>query len=1118
MDKNKTYLDDFSEFHSQAEPHLQKSQLTNMNLPSSPEEMLRLIHELSVHQIELEMQQQELRQSRQKLEKSLERYTDLYDFAPLGYLTLAPDSKIVEVNLTATKMLDIERSRLRGKRLEHFIAAKDLQTFKALLKRVFNRKEPNYCEATLSRPGTTTTSQKIFRIEAVVNDNGKACRAILTDISRQKKIEQAMHASNERQQLFIDATHSGSWEWDLLTNSIIWSNELWCLFGLDPHSCEASYDTWLQSIVPDDRKKTEQIVLNAMERGKGFAVEWRVHNNSGRERWIMSKGTPFKGDDGQVQRYVGIVIDISELKTAQEVGKKEQAFSKTIIDSINGTFYMIDAGGYYAGWNSFLRDEIVGKTESEMADTLAISTMHPEDRALLHEKIVNVLEHGLEENLEARVLVHGGPEFRWFLMTVRRIIIDGHPVLIGIGIDITERKKIEDVQLFLSNSSYASSKKPFFKALARYIAENLDMNFVCIDSLDGDGLTVRTLAVWSEGHFEDNVVYTLNDKPFVDEVGKEVCCFPANMLCQLFPHNQVLHDLREESYVGETLWDHAGQPIGFIFAIGHRPLENRKFAETALKMVSVRAAGELERLQSERALQASEKNYRELFDSVPIGLYKLTMDGKVIAANQRCLDIIRCKISDLESWFAQKTPASCVYPEESMQFRDLLLKQGYLSNFEADFSLMDGRVATLSNTAKIVFNEQDEPVFIAGSFIDVTEHKQNQKEKAKLEVQLQQSQKMEMIGRLAGGIAHDFNNMLTIILGHSEMAVELFDPSQAVYANLEAIQQAAIRSASLTQQLLAFARKQIVTPKILELSVALEEMLPMLRRLIGEHIKLVWIPDCKNSQVNIDPSQIDQILVNLCVNARDAISGNGSITLESGNQAFSDIATETADTNDPSVDYVTFSVRDDGCGINQFDLEHIFEPFFTTKESGKGTGLGLSTVYGIVKQNNGTIECQSKPGKGTIFTIRLPHYNVQSEADQETPLDVSIHYGHHTILLVEDEPNILSLCKIMLEHNGYKVLIAASAAEAIKIAENYNGTIDLLVTDVIMPEMNGAELSKILLSDRPELKTLFMSGYTADIIAHNSVLESGVNFIQKPVTMKSLTRIVYTILNSDKTE
>ncbi len=1114
MPQNTTTTDDFFELRSQAEQKMQQSKLPTINHSSSPEEMLRLIHELAVHQIELEMQQQELIQSREELEKSLERYTDLYDFAPLGYLTLAPDSEIVELNLTAATILDAARSRIRGKKLKNFIIHKDHRRFEALLERVFSQKAPNYCEVELYVCKKDTLRPKIVHIEAVVNDNGNECRAILSDISREKMIEQNMLVTNERQRLILNLTHSGSWEWDLQTNRTLWSNELWYLLGLKPHTHEATYELWKHSIFDEDKVRVEQTVLKAVEHGQEFTIDWRVQDSSGQQRWIMSKGTPFKGDDDQVNRYLGIVVDITELKKAQEIGQKEQAFSKNIIDSIPGTFYIVGTEGCFTAWNTFLRDEIIGKSEGEMPHLKLLSIIHPQDRELVEQKIHNVLAYGLEDNVEARVLLHDGPEFRWYLMTGRKIIMEGKQFLIGTGIDITERKKIEEIQLFLSSSLYLSQKEPFFYALARYIAECLDMDFVCIDTLDGDGLTARTLAVWSDGHFEDNVEYSLKDTPCGDVVGKDVCCFPARV-CQLFPHDQVLQDLRAESYIGVTLWNYSGHPIGLIAVISQRPLLNRKFAETMLKMVSIRAAGELERMQSDRALRTSEQNYRELFDGVPVGLYQSTMDGTITAVNHRYMDISKAKISDQNSWLARDAQISFVHQEKRIQFWDTLLKQGYINNFEADFHLMDGSVATLSNTAKVAFNEHQEPLYITGSFVDISEQKQHEKNRNKLEEQLQQSQKMEMVGRLAGGIAHDFNNMLTVILGHSEMALELFDPSEDAYGDLEAIRQAATRSADLTRQLLAFARKQIVVPKILELNTAVEELLPMLRRLIGEHIMLVWIPDCKNSKVNIDPSQIDQILVNLCVNARDAITGNGRITLTTGRQTLPDSTADAETSETEPVEYVTLSICDDGSGIDPQDLEHIFEPFFTTKELGKGTGLGLSTVYGIVKQNNGSILCESKPGTGTTITMHLPLYKVESTVNQETRTEQVSLKGHETILIVEDEPSILKLSTLILERNGYTVLAAATPTHALMAAENYKGTIDLLLTDVIMPEMNGSELSIQLHTSRPELKTLFMSGFTADIIASNSVLDSGTNFIQKPFDTKSLSTRVYTILNAD---
>ena len=386
---------------------------------------------------------------------------------------------------------------------------------------------------------------------------------------------------------------------------------------------------------------------------------------------------------------------------------------------------------------------------------------------------------------------------------------------------------------------------------------------------------------------------------------------------------------------------------------------------------------------------------------------------------------------------------------------------------------------------------------------DITERKQAEEEKEKLQAQLTQAQKMESVGRLAGGVAHDFNNMLGVILGHTEMALDQVDPAVPLYASLQAVHQAGQRSAALTRQLLAFARKQTVAPRVIDINDTVEGMLQMLRRLIGEDIDLLWQPGRNLQPVKVDPSQIDQILVNLCVNARDAITGQGKITIETDSKTLDEAYCADHLGFLPG-EYLLLEVSDDGCGMDQSILSQIFEPFFTTKEQGKGTGLGLASVFGMVKQNNGFINVYSEPGQGTTFKIYLPAYAKKSAGVEEKAPELPAERGHETILLVEDEPAILKMTTMMLERLGYTVVAAATPGEAVHLAHEYRGRIDLLMTDVVMPEMNGRDLAGNLLSHYPELKRLFMSGYTANVIAHHGVLDEGVHFIQKPFSMKDL--------------
>ncbi|MBF0303570.1 MAG: response regulator [Desulfamplus sp.] len=385
----------------------------------------------------------------------------------------------------------------------------------------------------------------------------------------------------------------------------------------------------------------------------------------------------------------------------------------------------------------------------------------------------------------------------------------------------------------------------------------------------------------------------------------------------------------------------------------------------------------------------------------------------------------------------------------------------------------------------------------------------------KLQAQFTQSQKMESIGRLAGGVAHDLNNMLGVIIGHTELVMDIIDSSNSVYEDLEEIRKAAERCANLTRQLLAFARKQIISPKVIDLNRTVKDMLKMLERIIGEDIELRWEPKDDLWSIKVDPSQVDQILANLCVNARDAIKSVGTLTIKTDNVTLD----QKWCSNQPELiegEYVVLSVIDTGCGMDSKTLENIFEPFFTTKEIGKGTGLGLSTVYGIVKQNNGFIDVQSECGQGTKFNIYIPRYISKNQLMQKELLieEESARSGCETILLVEDEPAILKLTKTMLEKQGYTVLAASRPCEAIDIAQKHYGKIHLLMTDVVMPEMHGRDLAKNILSIYPDIKRLFMSGYTADVIAHHGVLDAGVYFIQKPFSKQELELKIRDVLSS----
>ncbi|MCD6024943.1 MAG: two component system sensor histidine kinase, hybrid [Fibrobacteria bacterium] len=383
-----------------------------------------------------------------------------------------------------------------------------------------------------------------------------------------------------------------------------------------------------------------------------------------------------------------------------------------------------------------------------------------------------------------------------------------------------------------------------------------------------------------------------------------------------------------------------------------------------------------------------------------------------------------------------------------------------------------------------------------------------------LEEQFRQSQKMEAVGRLAGGVAHDFNNMLTVILVRAELTLRRLGPEDPLRLPLKEIQEAAERSAALTKQLLTYARKQTVTLRAVSLNNAVESLLQMLRRLIGENIELKWIGGKNLWQVQIDPTQVDQLLTNLCVNSRDAIADVGRIVIETHNVEVDEEYCRHIPGCVPGK-YVSLAISDNGSGMDKATLSHLFEPFFTTKEVGKGTGLGLATVYGIVKQNNGFVNVYSEPAEGTVFRVYLPRHQDGTETAEEATIEPSLPLAEgETILLVEDEPMILEVTADILLGLGYTVLKVGSPSQALKIAADHAEPIHLVLTDVVMPEMNGRDLARHLRASRPLLKNLFMSGYTANVAMRRGIAEEEVHFVQKPFTTAELATKVRGALDS----
>jgi PAS domain S-box-containing protein len=514
---------------------------------------------------------------------------------------------------------------------------------------------------------------------------------------------------------------------------------------------------------------------------------------------------------------------------------------------------------------------------------------------------------------------------------------------------------------------------------------------------------------------------------------------------------------------------------------------------------------EKKRKQAEEALRESEKKYRNILENIDDGYFEVDISGSFIFFNDSMCKILGYSGDELMGMnnrkYMDEENAKKVYHAFNKVY------QTGIPTKTLDWKLIrkNGSACFVETVVSMITNSDNQGIGFRGIARDISEHKQ-------LEGQLRQAQKMESVGRLAGGVAHDYNNALSVIIGFTEMAIDDVDPDGPLSDNLKEVLKASKRAANITRQLLAFARKQTIAPTVLDLNDNVEGMLKMLRRLIGEDIDLTWSPGAGLWPVKMDPSQIDQILANLCVNARDAIDGVGKVTIETENKTLD----EEYCANHPGFvpgEFVLLSVSDNGCGIDKETLGNIFEPFFTTKEVGKGTGLGLATIYGIAKQNNGFVNVYSEPDKGTTFKIYLPRHGGGEGVSIQEESTAQIPQGRgETVLVVDDDAPILKLARQILKNLGYIALTAGTPEAAITLAKEHAGDIDLLITDIIMPVMNGRDLAKQLQSHRPGLKCIYMSGYTADIIATRGVIDKGECFIQKPFSKRDLAIIVRKVL------
>jgi two-component system cell cycle sensor histidine kinase/response regulator CckA len=507
----------------------------------------------------------------------------------------------------------------------------------------------------------------------------------------------------------------------------------------------------------------------------------------------------------------------------------------------------------------------------------------------------------------------------------------------------------------------------------------------------------------------------------------------------------------------------------------------------------------------EDELREAQQKYRDIVENAVVGIFQSTPEGRYISANPAMANMLGyTSPQELVESITDTSMQVYVDPKRREEFKRLASEQGVAKNFECEAYRKDGSKMWLSANVRAV-SKDGVVVRYEGMNEDITQRKL-------LEDQLRQAQKMEAVGQLAGGVAHDFNNALGVITGYSDLLQMNLPAGDPSHRHAVEIAKAGRRAAALTRQLLAFSRKQVIQPVVLDLNAATGELEKMLRRLIGEHIEITFKRSPGLGRVKMDPGQVEQVLMNLAVNSRDAMPHGGSLCIETANVELDETYARQNVFVIPG-SYVMLSVSDTGCGMDKETQLRIFEPFFTTKEPGKGTGLGLSTVYGIAKQNAGYVVVYSELGKGTTFKLYLPRLSDTATLPLPVPALEALPCGTETVLVVEDEEALRTLTRTCLESNHYYVLDAPNAAAALELAKKHQGRVHLLLTDVVMPGMSGRELANQLLASRPEVKVVYMSGYTNDLIDQQGILDSDTVLLEKPFTLHSLLTKVYQALH-----
>ena len=789
--------------------------------------------------------------------------------------------------------------------------------------------------------------------------------------------------------------------------------------------------------------------------------ELRLKRRDGSPLWLLENVSLVRTDEGE-EVLEGMVLDITAQKVAQERLQQRESYWRALIDRGSDIITLLDAGGGIL-YESPSVERVLGYTPSELVGRNVFRGMHPADVAAAQESFERVVKSARGDMVVTCRFKYKGGGWRTLEITAANLLDD--PLVRGIVVNARDVSERQEAQQALVESEAKFRAVAEMASCGIYIHDGKRLLYVNRGLAEITGYTTAELLTgdpWDIVHPEYRERMKQN--------------FAGRMRGEDIPAR---YEFKIRRKGGEEAW--------LDFSTSQIQFEGRTCLLASVFDVT-------ERMRAEQALRKSEERYRELFENANDMIFTCDLSGHITSVNRVALEITGYSEAEALALnvFRMVVPAHQARAQESMQKK--LMGEGE-TRYEVDILAKDGHAITLELATRLIY-EKGKPVGAQAIARDISERRH-------LEQQLRQAQKMEAIGRLAGGVAHDFNNLLMVIRGYTELLLDAVPKEDSKHLHGDKVLRAVDRAHALTQQLLAFGRKQVSAPKILNLTTVLNDMSKMLPPLIGEDVELTIVNHLGLWHVNADPGQVEQVIMNLATNARDAMPKGGRLRLETANVEVGEI--EPVHPGVAPGHYALLAVSDSGQGMDEQTQARLFEPFFTTKERGKGTGLGLSTVYGIVKQSGGYINVVSKPGQGTTFRIYLPRVEAEKDAASAASVAKASYHGTETVLLVEDEEEVRKVTRQFLQKNGYKVLEASNGTEALQVAQRYIGAIHLLLSDVVMPGMQGGELRTRLLPLRPNIRVLFMSGYTGDSLPGGGEIAPE-ELLQKPFTFEMLSR------------